>query len=995
MKENNDQIFKEKFQKPIFENKEEKDGAYINPGTAFLDADQYVENVFEEKEEQEEELDTMPGFIELDEYEDLPELKKIGVHKPKETKLDKGYAEDNKMRLADALRVEKVLAVEEKEEKKEEERKEEKNLYLPSDVLEAMKCIIGDKRSASKDYYAPLQKAAGEVMNMKFDTKADAMQAFASMSKLLMSAIKYRDSRKGSRWTGKGKERAAWADTILTKMVEFCEKQEPVFMYHMTEYWDKTMIDESGNYPEPLKTWLLKQNERIAKEAGADPKKVTLHQHTYSNYVATKYIEETKDYCKKWNSTFVESGTTDQATRVAPLFMGLSDTLILKNGEPIGKESREFIEEQNKNIELMKSTRIEDRAKVLDPIVQKIIDMKIDPRFVDPKYAVKHMHEIKYIANMLNIAELVFSGSNFDYHDKINAAYLDTLPPEVLKKFRYVMDTVSNVATSVETALSNCLNVGEMGFFDYGQKDAMEKALSAPKLGDYTDKLLKAVDGQNAQIEYIEEYKDNKTKINKRRKYYAIGSSETQVPEGVTVLTDFYEQVNIEAIRTVQQEKTEFKNMINTSVDLKEEQKKFGISHNSEILSKLAIKDGGFSDTYVEEKKQVWKDNMPDLAPLKDEEIIKKNLSVIDRNFEGIRETGKRNEMIKKALDTAELSMQDLDSLKDEYNANLKVIEYLKKDILAKQKDVVSRSARKEYESKNELKTREQKQAHKKCGEDAAEEFAKKVSESYKPPKYDGATHEEKVKGFIKQQKMLNPDFNEEHADLIYTSTQEFFARSAYAYTSEDKNKVQKENGINDSNTIDRELFGPLMKPVHYTPFGEFETEQDRQNYLNNEKVKQCSLTRKKNKESAEEIKKMTKQFMIDLFNDTNEYRAEVTSRDYFIKNPMEYVKTEKFLYYSNIKKSSFPEVKEAFDEFQKEHPEAAAWLDRRMDDNEGQYAVAGINIVNGVSERKTNYRERFLKTTQEQKDGGQGTILAYEEMHKEALKKCEKKPTL
>ena len=100
-------------------------------------------------------------------------------------------------------------------------------------------------------------------------------------------------------------------------------------------------------------------------------------------------------------------------------------------------------------------------------------------------------------------------------------------------------------------------------------------------------------------------------------------------------------------------------------------------------------------------------------------------------------------------------------------------------------------------------------------------------------------------------------------------------------------------------------------------------------------------------------------------------------------------------LFYTNIRESQIPAVKKAFEEFEKENPEAAKWLYNRLDVHEEAIAM-GHYLLNGYNDTAVNYEKRFKSNVeQREKVTAEAQMEFNIETLKEAIKNQEKKPVV
>ena len=272
---------------------------------------------------------------------------------------------------------------------------------LPAGLKATMQSIINDKRWASK-YYSNVQNAAKRLLEMDLNSKTDTQAVYSTMAELMNAAILYRDKRSGSRLLKKGRERAQWMDSLIGGMRDFTMEQNPVYMYHITEEWQNKQMGKKG-YPGHLKKWMKAEAEKLplANEG---------HSTTVSEYSFVFAVSMNNQRMKKqladdsgWLTEIKNSKTNNQYERTAPLISRYLFHDINSDGTGMDEAADKMLAEQKENQETMKHPVPAERAKTLNQVLKKFMDMKFTPEMMSPLYFIRHMHELNKLGEALTL----------------------------------------------------------------------------------------------------------------------------------------------------------------------------------------------------------------------------------------------------------------------------------------------------------------------------------------------------------------------------------------------------------------------------------------------------------------------------------------------------------------------------------------------------------------------------------------------------------------
>lgn len=892
------------------------------------------------------------------------------------------------------LDLNKLEEGEKQQERQQEQRQEQQNVQpvqevkeqkapvnrsLPEALKETLQSIINDKRSASK-YYSDVKAAAAKVLALDLNDLKKAKEVYASMAELMNVAILYRDKRSGNRFLKKGKERAAWMDALIGGMSEFAT-EDPVYMYRITENWQNELMDDKG-YPAHLSKWMKKETQKWpgSEDKSEDP---VSSEYAYIYSVIKKYDKAHKNAADSFGWVDATQKTNNQATRISPT---LSMTLFVdvhSDGSAADEEAAEVFSQQEEKIKLIQSTVPAERAKVLNPLIQKYLDMKITPEMLTPSYITRHMHEWSELSHTITLYDNIFVS------DKINAAYLETLPENVKKKLEVFTDFVARFGVA-QALISTSLGMGLHGERVYD--DRVPQALSEEKeyaavvkqFTDYTSGKVKAAPR-------IKEYKKG-MHIEKGVTYFA-----EQPIEGMPKNTIIpKETVSLIALRTFESlcsKPKAYKQFLTEKIDLDAEMQKTGPLVNDELIKDVELPADCQSVVSAKNLTAFWENTVKEIGAEQEHDNERVLFQIQIKKDLGIR-----NEKLHKVLySNQELTREQIAGIEEEINANMRLILESTKEIDSTMESLVTQKARMTYFEAHKEEGRAAKPGADAAGKTALEEFKKKREEAFIPPEETEMKeeHDRKVGVLVARLKQQNPGFDEKWGELIYNNANRV-ASVKLGYLDKDKKDILGQYGKecasqNVTGQLQRDIWGPVLRRVNYTPGGEFATKKDRETYLNNRRILDA-LAQKNDEVLKEEIKK----YLYETFERLSELSEEIADPEYYIKNPHKLEDAAYALYYSNVKISSIPAVHEAYEEFKKEQPEALRWMDKRLGVEE--FGFVSINFpMNGYNEGGTSYLDRFPMqvTAEEQREYIKSQEQEIVGLIKDALKTKEKKPGL
>ena len=827
----------------------------------------------------------------------------------------------------------KVKKKERQTKKKEEQRK---NHDLPEALKATLNSIAKDKRDAS-EFFANMRDSAQKLLSMDLNSLTDREEIFSTMADLLKNAILYRDKRPGSRIMPKGRQRARWTDALISGMSEYCGVQEPAYMANIMDNWQQTEMDETLQYPEHLKKWLIKQGENIPKR-GESLKKVT--PNTYLFYINQK-CGSTKEKLANdmgWEKTLKESNTNTQYSRIGGMTSGISLIDVFSDGSPMTEEADEVIELGKEKMEKMSSVVPADRAEVLNPIIQKYLDFKLTPEMLTPKYMMSHIKQVYEVNIFYNQYQLIFQ------NDRVNAAYVESLPDTVKKKLEATRNLMLKAA-GVYNAFwqSNGISTEGEQFGD----DNTEKFLEYQEHFEYMQNAI----SDETQEYRIKDYDEAMAKSKTKRPISSITYIADKKIEGIAddkliVIDNMMVKAAISGMLILNDRKNLYNEELNKTVDLDEALMTGGTIYNDELIKDIKL--GAESQSAHTHQTLMSRA----LAHVKEYEPQSFESANLFRKIAYVKSLGERTEKLNILLNTrGDLTREQIVSIEDEINGNMLNIINERKLLENDMKDM----AMKHWSKTSKIEDKEEK---KKARQKAEEDYINKQIEEYEPPVESEEAKETKVQSFISRQKIHYPDFDEKWGSIIYHDYQRQNQDRLEIESKDEQailNKYKKEGGDGfDIGQLGRQITGPLLKRVKYTDNGDFATKEDMKQYFKNQQM----INALKNKDDAA-LTRGIKEYLAELYEMLPEITDEMKTEDYYLKNEEYTVNSGNTLFYSNIVDSKIPAVQQGVAEYKAEHPKEFEWLEKRtvfVDKT-----IPNLKFTeNGYTDTGTAYADRF-----------------------------------
>ena len=862
---------------------------------------------------------------------------------------------------------------------KKKEKKAPEDHSLPEGLKETLRSIINDKRGAS-GYYSAVQEAAKKVLALDLNSTKNRKEAYSSMAELMNAAILYRDKRPGGRFLKKGKERARWMDSLINGMKDFTVDKDPVYMFNITKEWQENLMDEKG-YPEHLAKWMTKEAQKLP--SAFPNRKFKITEYSFVRSIVAKTTSMNKHLADEagWKGAINESKTNVQYSRVSPIISGYNFIGLHSDGSAADEEAEQKLATDQEAIECMKRTLPAERAKALDPVIQRFLDLKLTPEMLKPSYYIRHMHELAAIGEDFTLFENLFISDN------VNAAYLKSLP----KTVRDRMDFISNYILTFQYAfslISNSFGVSGASMLQEDEK-VQEMLADEKKYGPLIDQLTAVLEGKQSTLKLVE-YKKGMA-VKNGVTYYTKNPVEG-MPDDTLILNNPVMQIVVENIARFNNNSYDYRKYLSQKTDLSEELKKSGTAVNDELIKDVVLPEDCQSVKSAQQLTDFWKktiiDSGADPAVWTTEDVydhinIRKNISL-------------RNEKLKKVMDTnPDLTTEQLTSLDDEINANMGAILQETKSIEIFMESHISLIYRTAYFDAHKEEGMNAKPKAFEAGSRAVEEFRKNRAEAFIPPKEETKEErDQKIAVFIARQKKLNPDFDEKWGELIYLDNERQNQNRLLISDKDHKDILRKykndvQGGL-DGGNMDRQFLMPVLHRIKFTPSGEFASKKDFEEWNRNQRIINALISK-----NDEVLTTEVKNYLVDLFNDTPEVSEDMLTPDYALKNPEKIVATPRSLFYTNVSQSNIPAVKKAFTEFQSEHPEAAKWLYDRLEVHEEAFAMAHY-LMNGYSDTALNYENRFKSNvTEPEKESAKAQIEFHKKELGDAVKNREKKPQL
>jgi len=862
---------------------------------------------------------------------------------------------------------------------KKKEKKAAEDHSLPEQLKATLQSIVNDKRGASK-YYSAVQEAAKKLLSLDLNVKENSKAINSSMAELMNAAILYRDKRPGGRFLRKGRERARWMDSLIDGMKDYTLEKEPVYMYNITKEWQENVMDENG-YPEHLAKWMKKEAEKIPS---TDPeKKFEVSEYTFVRYAALKSRHMKKHLSDDagWNEGIKESHTNDQYSRVAPLISDYGFHDFHSDGTAANEETEKWISSEQERISAIKSPVPAERAKALDPIIQRFLDMKFTPEMMTPGYYLKHIHEFSELQDALTLYQNLFTS------DEVNAAYLKSLPSSVQSRLQYFYDCVYNFSFCF-SLMGNSSAVSESSFLQENDR-SKEIIADGKEYAPYIKLLSDALKDEKKSFKLVE-YKKG-MRVQKGTHYYVKNKVEG-MPEDAFIADNALKQAVMDQIAALNLTIANYKSFLEEKIDVSEEKKKQGTGVNDELVKDVVLPKDCQSNISAEQQTAFWKKIKDGIGP----DSSKWDSGSVDNHINIRKGVSIRNEKLRKVLDTnGELTRDQVISLENEISANMELIRSETEMLENAMEYTVYQICKQMYFEAHKEEGRAAVPKANEAGDKGLEEFLKQRENFYIPPKEE--TEEERdqrTNAFIARQKKQNPDFEEDWGKLIFLDNERQTRDRQVILDSDHKSILKKytddvKGGLTIGN-IDREFLMAILKRVNYTPSGEFATKEDFEAWKKNRRLIKA-LKAKDDEVLTTEVKN----YLYELFNTIPEATEDMTGSEYSLKHPEEIASTPFRLYYTNVVQSEIPAVKKAVEEFNKEQPEASEWLNDRLDLHE-EFFFMGHSLINGYKDTAASYDKRFKGEVEEKEKVNARSLMEFQtEVFREGLKIQKKKPAL
>ncbi|MBQ9503674.1 MAG: hypothetical protein IJU93_01550, partial [Lachnospiraceae bacterium] len=552
----------------------------------------------------------------------------------------------------------KKEVVKNKTEQKKKEELPPEDRSLPAELKETLQSIANDKRWAS-GYYKGIKEAAKKLLSLDLNDNKQGKQVFSTMAELMNSAILYRDKRPGKRLLRKGRERAQWVDSLMAGMKDFTLDKNPVYMYNITREWQDKLVDKKG-YPAHLKKWMKAEAEKIP--TSIPDMKLKVSEHTFAYYVSTTYASRLKEMGDKDGWQDAVKKTNNQATRIAGVVSGYAFGNFHTDGTAADEESQKLLDSKEANMKRLQSTVPAGRAEALNGIIKKYLEIKITPEMFAPEYLLSHLSVYAKLSSAFTLWENVFGEKS----DKVNAAYLKTLPKRVRRQVEFV-DKCLNVFQAINSVVGQFTGVSEHGLRQSNDetKEFLEEQKKYSHLIKQLSDIMKGKPGKLQVVEYKRGMAVQEGVI-----YYS-DSKKEGMPKNTILVPNGVSNAVMNALARLTENLNLYKDHLNDDVDMSEELTKGGTGVNDELVKDVELQEGEGSAAVMlaDKQTQFYRDVMKGIGAEVDE-----NHSVL-YFIQLAKDVSLRNEKIQKVLDTnKDLTEEQITSLTDELNANKELI---------------------------------------------------------------------------------------------------------------------------------------------------------------------------------------------------------------------------------------------------------------------------------------------------------------------------------
>ena len=553
----------------------------------------------------------------------------------------------------------KKEVVKNKTEQKKKEEQPPEDRSLPAELKETLQSIANDKRWAS-GYYKGIKEAAKKLLSLDLNDNKQGKQIFSTMAELMNSAILYRDKRPGKRLLRKGRERAGWVDSLMAGMKDFTLDKTPVYMYNITREWQEKLVDKKG-YPAHLKKWMKAEAEKIP--TSIPDMKLKVSEHTFAYYVSTTYSSRLKEMADKDGWQDAVKKTNNQATRIAGVVSGYAFGNFHTDGTAADEESQKLLDSKEANMKRLQSTVPAGRAEALNGIIKKYLEIKITPEMLAPEYLLSHLSVYAKLSSAFTLWENVFGEKS----DKVNAAYLKTLPKRVRRQVEFV-DKCLNAFQAINSVVGQFTGVSEHGLRQSNDetKGYLEDQKKYSHLIKQLSDIMKGKPGKLQVVEYKRGMAVQEGVI-----YYS-DSQKEGMPKNTILVPNGVSNAVMNALAKLTENLNLYKDHLDDDVDMSEELTKGGTGVNDELVKDVELQEGEGSAAVMlaDKQTQFYRDVMKGIGA-----EVNENHSVL-YFIQLAKDVSLRNEKIQKVLDTnKELTEEQITSLTDELNANKELID--------------------------------------------------------------------------------------------------------------------------------------------------------------------------------------------------------------------------------------------------------------------------------------------------------------------------------
>ncbi|MBO6137802.1 MAG: hypothetical protein J6O71_04230, partial [Lachnospiraceae bacterium] len=473
----------------------------------------------------------------------------------------------------------KKEVVKNKTEQKKKEELPPEDRSLPAELKETLQSIANDKRWAS-GYYKGIKEAAKKLLSLDLNDNKQGKQVFSTMAELMNSAILYRDKRPGKRLLRKGRERAQWVDSLMAGMKDFTLDKNPVYMYNITREWQDKLVDKKG-YPAHLKKWMKAEAEKIP--TSIPDMKLKVSEHTFAYYVSTTYASRLKEMGDKDGWQDAVKKTNNQATRIAGVVSGYAFGNFHTDGTAADEESQKLLGSKEANMKRLQSTVPAGRAEALNGIIKKYLEIKITPEMLAPEYLLSHLSVYAKLSSAFTLWENVFGEKS----DKVNAAYLKTLPKRVRRQVEFV-DKCLNVFQAINSVVGQFTGVTEHGLRQ-GNDETKEFLEDQKKYSHLIKQLSDIMKGKPGKLQVVE-YKRGMA-VQEGVIYYS-DSQKEGMPKNTILVPNGVSNAVMNALAKLTENLNLYKDHLDDNVDMSEELTKGGTGVNDELVKDVELQEG-------------------------------------------------------------------------------------------------------------------------------------------------------------------------------------------------------------------------------------------------------------------------------------------------------------------------------------------------------------------------------------------------------------------